>query len=157
MWPLEKTMALGGVPMGIMEAQLAARVMGMPNIKGLTPIASAMPVTTGANTITWATLLITSLIKIDSTATATMSKSKELPENPANHFPSIPIRPAFSNAVASVMPPPNSNKIPQAIFEVSAQTKILPADSFEFPEGTMNINKAPNTAIMLSSSLTIPN
>lgn len=52
MWPLAKTMALGGVAMGIMPAQLAASVMGMPSNTGLRCRLSAMADTSGAKTMT---------------------------------------------------------------------------------------------------------
>ena len=58
-------MALGGVPMGNMLAQLAPNVMGIPSNNGSMPKAIAREETTGANTITWATLLINSLTNTD--------------------------------------------------------------------------------------------
>ena len=50
--PLAKTIAFGGVPIGIIPATLAANAIGIPNISGLIPIASANEETTGAKTIT---------------------------------------------------------------------------------------------------------
>src|SRR6476646_8768713 len=74
--PLAKTIALGGVPIGNMPAQLAASVMGITNIIGFTCSASANEETTGANTITCATLLITSLMNIERTVTATTKRKR---------------------------------------------------------------------------------
>ena len=73
-------MAFDGVPIGNIPAQLAASVIGIPNKSGFIPMASANAETTGANTITCATLLITSLMK-SKTVTTTSTKIKPLPEN----------------------------------------------------------------------------
>ncbi len=62
-------MAFGGVPIGNMPAQLAPNVMGMPNKSGSIFKARANDVITGAITITWATLLITSLRNIEKVVT----------------------------------------------------------------------------------------
>ncbi len=51
-WPLANTMALGGVPMGSILAQLAPKVMGMPNNNGSRPKEIAKEEITGAITIT---------------------------------------------------------------------------------------------------------
>lgn len=50
--PLANTMALGGVPIGSMLAQLAPKVIGIPNTKGSKFIEIATEVITGAKTIT---------------------------------------------------------------------------------------------------------
>ena len=68
-------MALGGVPMGSMLAHEAARVMGMPSKSGWMCAASASPLTTGANTITCATLLITSETKMEMTVSIKINVS----------------------------------------------------------------------------------
>ena len=62
--PLANTIAFGGVPIGSMLAQLAASVIAIPSISGFIPIATASEDTTGAKTMTCATLLITSLKNI---------------------------------------------------------------------------------------------
>ena len=108
-FPLAKTIAFGGVPIGNIPATLAAKAMGTPNNKGLMCRASAIEETTGANTMTCATLLITSLIKIDVMVTNKTSK-KILLENCDNHMPSFSINPAFSRPLARLIPPPKSNK-----------------------------------------------
>ena len=77
-------MAFGGVPIGNMPAQLAASVIGIPNKRGFIPMASANAETTGAKTITCATLLITSLMKSE-TVTTTSTNKNPLPENCASH------------------------------------------------------------------------
>ena len=82
--------------MGIMEAQLAASVIGIPNNKGFICIASANEETTGAKTITCATLLITSLRKSEIKVTRKII-IKSLTANCANHWPNCSIRPAFSS------------------------------------------------------------
>ena len=78
-WPLANTIALGGVPMGSIDAQLAASVIGIPSSTGFMWSASAMPAMTGANTITCATLLITSLKNIEISAIRNMSNSRLVP------------------------------------------------------------------------------
>ena len=74
--PLENAMALGGVPMGSMPAQLAPRHIGMPSSNGLMFNETAKDVTTGEKMITCATLLITSLIKTDNVVIKSISKNK---------------------------------------------------------------------------------
>ena len=74
-FPLLKTMAFGGVPIGSIDAQLAASTIGIPSKIGFTCNASAMPATTGAKTMTWATLLITSLKKIEISAIKKISNN----------------------------------------------------------------------------------
>ena len=81
--PLAKTMALGGVPIGSIPAQLAPNVMGMPNNYGLICKASEMPATTGANTITCAMLLMISLIKMETMVTVKTSSKILVPAKPA--------------------------------------------------------------------------
>ncbi len=61
--PLENTIALGGVEMGIIKAQLAARVTGIANINPLIPKPLAIPITTGIKIVVKATLLINSVMK----------------------------------------------------------------------------------------------
>ena len=73
-WPLAKTMALGGVPMGNILAQLAPSVMGMPNKSGSMCSATATDEITGAITITCATLLMTSLKKMEKVVTMRIIK-----------------------------------------------------------------------------------
>ena len=65
------------------QAQLAASVIGIPSNSGFIPIASANDETTGAKTITCATLLITSLIKSETTVITNTNKNP-LPENCAS-------------------------------------------------------------------------
>ena len=69
MYPLAKTIALGGVPIGSILAQLAPKVMGMPSNKGSMCKEMASEEITGAITITCATLLITSLKNIEAVVT----------------------------------------------------------------------------------------
>ena len=59
--PLEKSMAFGGVEIGSIKAKLEAMVTGITNIKTDSPTPSAIPITTGINIVTKATLLITSV------------------------------------------------------------------------------------------------
>jgi len=68
-------MALGGVPIGSMLAQLAPKVMGMPSNKGSICKEMATEEMTGAITITWATLLITSLKKTEAVVTIKIIKN----------------------------------------------------------------------------------
>ncbi len=64
-YPLPNTIALGGVPTGIMDAALAAMAIGKPSRIGSICSASANAANTGAITITCAVLLISSLRKIE--------------------------------------------------------------------------------------------
>ena len=68
-------MALGGVPIGSMLAQLAPNVIGIPNKSGSICNEMATEEITGAITITWATLLITSLKKTDAVVTIKIIKN----------------------------------------------------------------------------------
>lgn len=59
--PLAKTMALGGVDIGNIKAQLAAIVTGIHSCMGAMPAPTAMAPTTGRNIVTKATFDITSV------------------------------------------------------------------------------------------------
>ena len=135
-----------------MLAQLAASVIGKPSNIGLIPIASAMPAITGEKTITCAILLISSLMNMDKIVIITTKTNPSLPPKPASHLPRLSIRPAFSSAPASAIPPPNNNRIPHAIFVVSFHSRMrLPLPSM--PAGAMKSAVAPIIAIIVSSSL----
>src|SRR5688572_19561262 len=111
-----------------------------------------MPLITGVNTITCAILLITSLMKSD-TKVITSTSTKPPSENPATQSPSNWINPAFCKAEASAMPPPNNNKIPQAILDVSPHSSnFLPVLLSGPPAGQINNAVAPIIAIIVSSS-----
>ena len=62
-WPLAKTIAFGGVEIGIINAQLEAIVAGITNNSGGISRLVPIPITTGKNIVTKATLLITSVKK----------------------------------------------------------------------------------------------
>lgn len=68
-------MALGGVPIGSILAQLAPKVIGMPSKSGSKCKEMARAEITGAITITCATLLITSLKKTDAVVTIKIIKN----------------------------------------------------------------------------------
>jgi hypothetical protein len=76
-------MALGGVPIGNILATLAPNVMGMPNDNGSIFNAIAIDEITGANTITCATLLITSLKKTERVVTTKIINNKLVEEKEA--------------------------------------------------------------------------
>ena len=57
-YPLEKTMAFGGVAIGNMKPILAASVTGIANKMGLIAISSEIPKITGTKIWTSATLLM---------------------------------------------------------------------------------------------------
>ena len=86
-WPLANTMALGGVPIGSMLAQLAPNVIGIPSTNGSKFIETAREVITGANTITWATLLISSLKNTERVVTISIIKNTFSIENEAIYLP----------------------------------------------------------------------
>jgi len=62
-YPLENTMALGGVAIGSIKAQLDAIVTGIKTYNNGISNPIVTPATTGAKTATSATLLINSVIK----------------------------------------------------------------------------------------------
>ena len=74
--PLANTIALGGVPIGSIPAQLAPKVIGIPNNNGSIFSAKATDVITGAITITCATLLITSLRNMENVVTISIIRNK---------------------------------------------------------------------------------
>ena len=61
--PLAKTIAFGGVAMGNINAQLEASVMGIMRERTGLPSPKAIPAMTGRNTVTKATLLMSSVMK----------------------------------------------------------------------------------------------
>ena len=69
-------MALGGVDMGSIKAQLAAIVAGIVRNKGFLPRARAIPVITGIATVISATLLITSVINKTTVVNKRINKNK---------------------------------------------------------------------------------
>src|SRR5690554_2487168 len=69
MWPLENTMAFGGVATGIMKAQLAAMAAGTVNSSGETSCDIARAPSSGRNAVAVAVLLVTSVRKIITPAT----------------------------------------------------------------------------------------
>ena len=63
-FPEPKTIALGGVATGSINAQLAAKQTGIKRETGITPIARAKALMTGRNVLVVATLLVISVKKI---------------------------------------------------------------------------------------------
>ena len=70
--PDPKTIALGGVATGSMNAQLAANTTGIVKATGATPIATATAPTTGKNVDVVATLDVISVKNIIKVATASI-------------------------------------------------------------------------------------
>jgi hypothetical protein len=81
-----KTIAFGGVPIGIMLAQLAARVIANPSIKGFAPIASEIPAITGEKNNHLGNITHQLTDKIDISATITINTNPPFPPKPAIHF-----------------------------------------------------------------------
>lgn len=73
--PEANTIALGAVATGSMNAQLAAKVIGIHSIKGDKPNSSATAATTGKNVAVVATLLVSS-VKNMTSAVEAMTKAK---------------------------------------------------------------------------------
>jgi hypothetical protein len=73
--PEAKTIAFGAVATGNMNAQLAAKVMGIQSSNGETPNSSATAATTGKNVAVVARLLVSSVKKITS-AVAAITRAK---------------------------------------------------------------------------------
>ena len=59
--PLENTIALGGVEIGIINAQLEAIAMGIESNSGSIPSPEAIPIATGMYMVARATLLMSSV------------------------------------------------------------------------------------------------
>ena len=142
-------MAFGGVAMGSIKAQLLAMVTGINTFKiGMfKPI--AIPATTGANTATNATLLMSSVIN----SINTISKHTTIIGlKPPLLMPSVitATKPLEAIPFAKAKPPPNSNKIPQASLLVSFQCNTK--SPFLKFIGIANKEMAPIKLIMVSDN-----
>ena len=72
--PELKTTALGGVATGSINAQLAARVIGMTNRSGSFPVSTARAAITGRKVAVVARLLVSSVRKMTRAVAATINK-----------------------------------------------------------------------------------
>ena len=114
-------MALGGVAIGSINAQLLAMVTGISKYKMGISSPRAIPATTGAKTATKATLLISSVMK-------SISKINKVAVRKTFKFAAA-ILSVISDTIpvndipfANASPPPKRIKMPQASFEVSSHS-----------------------------------
>ena len=111
-WPEPKTMALGGVAGGSMNAQLAANAAGMQSRSGFSPMAMAATASSGNRVAVVAVLDVTS---VRNTTTVTTARSKStVGRSPQAAMP-LPIqvdRPEAPAAPARLKPPPNNSNTP---------------------------------------------
>ena len=77
MWPLPKTIALGGVATGNMKAQVAARVAGTRSSKGSMPMPLAIPKSTGRKAAAVGVLLVSSVRNTTMAVTTNISMKDE--------------------------------------------------------------------------------
>ena len=145
--PDPKTIALGGVATGSMNAQLAANTTGIVKATGATPIATATAPTTGKNVDVVATLDVISVKNIIKVATASISTiggtfSKIVKPSPIQlPRPEDPIDAAKDN------PPPNKTSKPHgSLLACSQVSKSVLA----FSEGMKKKLNAANMAIPAS-------
>ena len=142
-------MAFGGVAIGIIKAQLAARHTGTVKDTGNIPRPIATAPNTGKNVDVVATLLVISVRNIIKAATRNISiiggtVPKILKPSPI-HTP----KPVEFICAAMDKPPPNNIKRPQGnLFELSQFNK----SSLLFDEGIINNNIAEIIAIPASVS-----
>lgn len=77
-WPVDRTIAFGGVAAGNMNAQLAAMAMAVETDITLCPASSATAVITGRNAATVAVLLASSVMETTMPATARRKNISEI-------------------------------------------------------------------------------
>ena len=111
--PEPKTIALGGVATGSMNAQLAARTTGIVRATGAISSATATAPTTGKNVEVVATLEVISVRKIIKVATANINTIGGTFSKTVKPCPIQLPRPDDPIEAASDKPPPKSTNKPQ--------------------------------------------
>ena len=122
--PVEKTIALGGVATGSMNAQLAAIVIGTVRNRGDMPSCSAIAPITGSRVAVVARLLVSSVRKITRVTDAKTSTAMPSALSGARLSPSHNASPEFDTTAARLKPPPNRINTPQGMRTISSQTRI---------------------------------
>ena len=113
-------MALGGVAIGSIKAQLAARVIGIERRIGFKPNPMAIPETIGKKMVTNATLEITSVK--NKARVVKPRKTKKSESELEKKFAIFKTNPVSKIEEARLKPPPNNNNIPQGNFSVDFQS-----------------------------------
>lgn len=109
---LEKTTALGGVEIGIINARLAAKVTGIAIISGFCkPKAALTTNTIGIIIVVSATLLISSVKNTPNRTKKTEAANQALFGNTDDQLPINSKKPVLLNPLAKVIPPPNITKM----------------------------------------------
>ena len=111
MWPVAKTIALGGVAIGNMNPQLAASATGMRSIIGSIPRPLAMDATMGRNTAADAVLLASSDMRSTTRDTMATSNTTGTPDSAPARSPIHDASPLDDTAAARVRPPPKSMRM----------------------------------------------
>ena len=146
-FPEPKTIALGGVATGSINAQLAAKTTGMVKAIGAMPRATATAPTTGKNVEVVATLEVISVKKIINVATASTSIKGGTFPRIVKPCPIQPPRPDEPMDAAKDKPPPNKTSNPQGSLLACSQVS---RSVLEFSEGIKKKLKAANIAIPAS-------
>ena len=110
-WPDAKTIALGGVAIGIMNAMDADKVTGSINNNGFRLIALAIEATKGSSISAVAVLEVTSVRNTTIAEMAAMSEKTLASCKPANCWPINSDRPLAVKPLAKAKPPPKSKTI----------------------------------------------
>ena len=124
--PEPKTIALGGVATGNMNAQLAANTTGIVRATGAMPKATATAPTTGKNVEVVATLEVISVRKMIKVATAKINTIGGTFSNIVNPCPIQLPNPDDPIEAANDKPPPNKTNKPQGnLFACSQVSKSV--------------------------------
>ena len=125
-FPEPKTIALGGVATGNMNAQLAANTTGIVRATGAMPKATATAPTTGKNVEVVATLEVISVRKMIKVATAKINTIGGTFSNTVNPCPIQLPNPDDPIEAAKDKPPPNKTNKPQGnLFACSQVSKSV--------------------------------
>ena len=125
--PLPNTIALGGVAIGSMNAQLLAIVTGTTRSKGFMSQDSAIWATTGTMTTVSAKLLITSVRKSETSTNPAMSKPGDMAGTDDTHWATASNTPASLSCPAKVSPPPKRSRMSHGKRAVSDHASSAPS------------------------------
>jgi len=120
--PVAKVTTFGGVATGSIKAQEALIAAGIINKIGsiLAPTAAAPRM--GINKVVVAVLLVTSVKNVTARHKTPIISNIGKFDNCSRLAPILVLKPELVNAVAMVMPAPNSNNMPQGIFSAVSQS-----------------------------------
>jgi len=146
-FPEPKTIALGGVATGNINAQLAANTTGIVKATGAIPRATATAPTTGKNVEVVATLDVISVKNIIKVATASIRTMGGTFPRMVKPWPIQPPRPDEPIDAAKDNPPPNKTSNPHGSLLACSQVS---KSVFAFSEGIKKKLNAANIAIPAS-------